>query len=274
MGSASPNYVFGGEQAELQRLIIQARGLESEANWLLDRIPIKPGWHAADLGCGPVGILDLLSERVGPRGAVVGIEREPRFVDMARREIDRRGLKNVSVVLGDALGADLKRESFDCVHERLVLMNVPQANQKAIVSQMLALLRPSGAIALEDYDRVSCVCYPEHPSWAILLDAYTEAFRANGGNEITGRTLPWLLRSAGVREVQTKVHVKAVDVGESRRTHHLGLLEVMHEKILGLGRFSEREFADHKKALLQHLLDPATLLIDHLLVQAWGRKPG
>jgi SAM-dependent methyltransferase len=218
--------------------------------------------------------LNLLSERVGPHGAVVGVEREARFAEMACTEIDERGLDNASVILGDALNSGLEPSSFDFVHERLVLMNVSEANQKALVSQMLALLKPGGIIALEDYDRVSCVCYPDHPSWAILLDAYSDAFRADGGNAGTGRTLPWLLRSAGVGDVQMKVHVKAVDVAESRRTHHLGLLEVMHDKILALGRFSEREFADHKKALLQHLLDPATLLIDHLLVQAWGSKVG
>ena len=267
-------YVFGGNQTELQRLVVQAAGLEPEARWLLDQIPIEPGWRTADIGCGPIGILDLLSERVGPLGAVVGLEREERFVEMAVAEIDRRGLSNVRVILGDALRAGLEQNSFDVVHERLVLMNMPEANQKALVSQMLALLKPAGIIALEDYDRVSCLCYPEHPSWTILLDAYSEAFRTSGGNGATGRTLPWLLRSAGVRDVQTKVHARSVDVGESRRTHHLSLLEVMHEKILALGRFREDEFAEHKRALFRHLSDPDTLLIDHLLVQTWGSKPG
>ena len=57
-------YVFGGNHTELQRLVVQAAGLEPEARWLLDQIPIEPGWRTADIGCGPIGILDLLSERV------------------------------------------------------------------------------------------------------------------------------------------------------------------------------------------------------------------
>jgi hypothetical protein len=51
-----------------------------------------------------------------------------------------------------------------------------------------------------------------------------------------------------------------------RRTHHFGLLAVMEDKIVALGRFGRTEFAEHKQALLAHLAHPDTLLIDHLLV--------
>jgi len=138
---------------------------------------------------------------------------------------------------------------------------------------MLALLKRGGSIALQDYDRVSCVCYPEHPSWGILLAAYAEAFSAGGGNGSTGRVLPWLLRSAGARDIKTKIHASFLGIGDSRRSHHLGLLAVMENKILALGRCGRGEFAAHKQALLEHLAHPDTHLIDHLLVQAWGTKP-
>src|SRR5260370_42611364 len=75
-------------------------------------------------------------------------------------------------------------------------------------------------------------------------------------------------RAAGVGDVQTKVHVRTVHVGESRRTLHLTLLELMHDNLLALEWFNERQFIEHKRALLQHLSDPDTLLIDRLLVQA------
>jgi ubiquinone/menaquinone biosynthesis C-methylase UbiE len=273
MNRHSTDYVFGANQIELQRLLVQAEGLEQEARWLLDNIGIERGWRAADFGCGPIGVLDLLSVRVGKTGEVVGIEREERFTEMARSMIKQRKLDNVKVILGDALRTSLERESFDLVHERLVLINVPEADQTALVGEMLELLKVGGIIALQDYDRVSYVCYPEHPSWTLLQDLYAEAFRRGGGNGATGRTLPWLLKAAGVRDVRTKVHVRNVDVGESRRTHHLSMLEVMHDKILALDKITEQELRDHKKALLRHLSDPDTLLIDRLLVQAWGIKP-
>ena len=87
-------------------LLGQAEDLKPESSWLLDRIGVGRGWRAADIGCGPTGILDMLSERMGPGGEVVGVEREPRFAAMARAEVERRGLPNVSIVEGDMLGSD------------------------------------------------------------------------------------------------------------------------------------------------------------------------
>jgi SAM-dependent methyltransferase len=273
MNCQSATYVFGGNQNELERLLGQAEDLKPESAWLLDHVGIEKGWRVADIGCGPIGVLDLLSERVGPTGTAIGVEREPRFADMARAEIAKRGLQNVAIVEGDTLSAALEKATFDLVHERLVLINVPVANQHAIVASMVALARPGGIVATESWDRASFACHPEPPSWQILNDAYREAVRATNGDGTSGRTLPWLLRTAGVTDIRTKVHVRSVEIGDSRRTHRLGILDVTKDKILATGRLSEAEFNEHRSALAAHLGDPDTLLIDQLFVQAWGRRP-
>jgi len=273
MSIASVGYVFGGTQTELERLLAQAADLAPESTWLLDEIGIGSGWRVADIGCGPIGVLDLLSRRVGPTGAVVGIEREGRFADMAEAEIEKRGLANVSVVRGDAINAALGEGSYDLVHERLVLINMPDTSRHALVAKMVALTRPGGTVAVESWDRASLACYPEHPSWRIMDDAYREAIRATNGDGTSGRTLPWLLRSAGVAGVRTKVHVRAAELGDPRRMHRLSVFKVARAAILASERLSATEFDAHWKAVADHLADPATLLIDQLLVQAWGRTP-
>ena len=91
MSSPSVSYVFGGTLTEQQRLIAQAHGLEAHARWMLDRIPIKPGFRAVDVGCGPIGIINLFAERVGSNGAVVGVEREPRFCGYGSGRTERTG---------------------------------------------------------------------------------------------------------------------------------------------------------------------------------------
>ena len=153
-------YILGATPTEQQRLIAQAQGLEEYAAWMLDRIPIRPGFRAVDVGCGPIGIMNLLSERVGSHGAVVGVERESRFADMAREGLKERGLANVTVVNADALKTGLAKNHYDIVHERLVLINIPPASQQALLAEMLSLLKPGGIIALEEFDFASYVCYP------------------------------------------------------------------------------------------------------------------
>jgi ubiquinone/menaquinone biosynthesis C-methylase UbiE len=272
MSSLSVPYVLGGTLTEQQRLIAQAQELKARARWMLDRITITPGSRAVDIGCGPIGIMNLLSDRVGPDGAVVGVEREPGFVEMARTELSKRGLRNVNVINADALNTGLERASCDIVHERLVLINVPPASQEALVAEMLSLLKPGGVIALQEFDSASYVCYPEHPSWTALLGLWNRTFHAAGGNEFVGRSLAQLLRQAGAANIEMKAHVEIARVGEYRRTHLLLLIESMRELVLASAQLNETELREHIAALSAHLADPETTLIDKLIVQAWGQK--
>jgi hypothetical protein len=43
--------------------------------------------------------------------------------------------------------------------------------------------------------------------------------------------------------------------------------------ILELGLCDERELAELDRSVREHLADPRTLMMPHLLVVAWGRKP-
>ncbi len=271
MASApSRSYPLGGTSTERDRLLSQAEQYEPTANWLLDQIGVQHGWRAVDIGCGPIGIVNLLSQRVGPSGAVIGLEREQRFVEMARAEIARRGLGNITMVQGDALNTGLEKGSFDLVHERLLLINV--SAREALLTEMLSLLRPGGTVALEDVDNVSWLCQPAHPSWDILLNAFHTVFQAGGGDGYVGRQLPVFLHAAGVRNIQTKVTVETPPLGDYRRTHLLSLIDSVRDKIIASGVLDEEKLNEHREALAQHLKDPGTTVIDKLLVQCWGQK--
>jgi SAM-dependent methyltransferase len=268
--AGSTAYIFGSTLGEQQRLIAQANELEHQARWLLDHVGIQQGWRVIDVGCGPMGILNLLSEQVGPRGEVVGLENVPRFAAMAKDEIARRGLANVKLVQADALSSGLQTNSYDFVHERLVMTNIPAPEK--VLAEMTALVRPGGVVAVEEVDDASWLCEPAHSSWHTLVNAYHNAFRANGGNVFFGRRVPELLRSAGLIDVQCKVHVNTVSPRSYRREHLLSLLDSLHDKVVSLGILTEEELAAQKTCLAKHLDDPNTVVIDMLLVQAWGRK--
>lgn len=267
----SASYPLGGTTTERDRLLNQASQYEPTANWLLDQIGVQPGWRAVDIGCGPIGVLNLLSHRVGPSGEVVGLEREERFVEMAKAEIAKRKLGNVRVVQADALATGLEKGSFDLAHERLVLINVSE--REAFLAEMLSLLRPGGTLALEDVDNVSWLCQPAHPSWDILLGAFHTVFHAGGGDGFVGRRLPVLLHAAGVRNIQTRITVETPPLGDYRRTHLLSLIDSVRDKIVAKGVLDDPAIDEHREALAKHLDDPATTVIDKLLVQCWGQKP-
>jgi SAM-dependent methyltransferase len=270
MGSRQATaYAPSAAAMEQMRLTAQALEFEPQSRWLLDTIGVRPGWHAADIGCGAIGILDLLSERIGAHGAVIGVEREPRLVAMARAEMALRGLRNVAVVQGDALASGLEPGTFDLVHERLVMAEI--AEPQALVDEMASLLRPGGIIVLEDVDDLSYTCAPMHPSWTVLLDAAHTVLTAEGADLFAGRALPGYLRAAGVQDVQVKIHARAAAPGEHRRMHLLSLLDTLEDRVVGAGLLTTTALRRHRAALAAHLQAPETLLIDKLFVQAWGR---
>lgn len=271
MQPPSAEYVLGGTETELNRLRAQAGEHDATASWLLQTIGIRQGARVLDVGCGPIGILGLLSEAVGPAGSVVGLEREARFVTLARSEIARRGLTNVEIVEADALASGLERDSFDLVHARLVLVNVPERAQ--LIKEMLAMTAPGGILASEEIDNVSWLCEPPHESWTALVDAFHQVFRAGRGDPFLGRKLPSMYLKAGLEDVQSRIHVDLPVKGQYRRTHLVSLVDSVRDKIIASGAMSEAVLDAHREALLTHLDDPGTVVIDKLLVQCWGRKP-
>src|SRR5687767_8740393 len=81
---------------------------------MLDLIGVSEGWSCVDLGCGPGGITEPMSRRVGSAGRVVGVDKDAEFLAHARTPA------NVEFRQGDAFASDLADESFDLVHMRFL----------------------------------------------------------------------------------------------------------------------------------------------------------
>jgi hypothetical protein len=69
------------------------------------------------------------------------------------------------------------------------------------------------------------------------------------------------------------VHANVYPPGHSRRTILPDLVRSLRPAILELGLADERELAQVDRAVREHLADPRTIMMPHLLFVAWGRKP-
>jgi SAM-dependent methyltransferase len=267
-------YALGADTDETARLRRQSEELQPEARALLARLGelgLRPGQTALDLGCGPRGILDLLAEAVGPGGRVVGLDADPAHVTAARQFAFSQGLANVEVLAGDARHTGLPAESFDLVHTRTLLVTIPEPAE--VVAEMARLARPGGLVASQEADAEFSICYPPLPEWDRLLGLFRASFPRAGADLRLGRRLPELFRAAGLADVGATVYAGSYPAGHSRRTVIPDLVRSLHPVILGLGLAGERELADVDAAVRAHLADPRTLMMPHLLVTAWGRKP-
>jgi SAM-dependent methyltransferase len=267
------SYVLSTSAEERDRLVHQAHSFLNDARGLLDRVRVQPGWRAVDVGCGPLGILDLLAERVGPTGSVIGLDREPRFLAIARGLIAEWGLGNVELVQGELPATGLPRGAFDLAHARFVLIHSPAP--EAIVEELVALVRPGGVVALQDYVVSKKFIYPPHAAQERLEEWLRAAFVQRGFDSDVGARLPSLLHGAGLGDIE--VEARAVAVYPTRgatRTPMLPIYASVRQDVVAQGIASDEEFGQALDELRAHLNDPAgTLGVMALLMQAWGRKP-
>ncbi len=264
-------YSLGSSPAERDRLRRQSGELRGHSALLLDRVGIAQGWRAIDLGCGPSGILDLLADRVGPAGRVVGLDFEPANVALARELAAERGLANVEVTQGDAHRTGFPSASYDLVHARTLLINIP--DPAAVVAEMVRLARPGGWVAALEPDGDGSVCYPPHPAWDRLTQIFLSAQQVDGADTFIGRRLPELFLEAGLVAIGAEAKADIYPAGNSRRTIRADLVRSMRPKILAAGIAGERELDEVDQAVREHLSNPGTLMLPHLLFLAWGRKP-
>ena len=110
---ANAVYPLGSSTGESARLQRQADELVADSVALLDRVGLRPGQSAIDLGCGPRGILDLLARRVSPGGRVVGLDADPVHAAMAAKFVSDHRLSSVQIVTADARHTGLRSGSFD-----------------------------------------------------------------------------------------------------------------------------------------------------------------
>jgi SAM-dependent methyltransferase len=264
---------LGVSEAELAWLVAQCEIHRGEAAYLLDRIGLAAGWRAIDLDCGPLGILDLLVQRIGPTGSVVGLDHDDRMLaaaarTVAERLIDPRWADVLQLVPAAVESTGLPTGDFDLVHERLVLNNVRRPDE--VLTEMVRLARPGGWVAVEDVDWISWTCEPAHPAWGRLAGAVASACV---GDVYIGRRLPAMLREAGLLDVQVAAHTRVWRPGEAYQKLLIRLAGIYRDRILALGAMGEGELDRCMWELDAHLGRPETYTLYATLFQAWGRKP-
>jgi len=265
-------YLLGHSYAEERRLKKQAEELRQESARMFDRIGIEKGSRAIDLGCGPQGVLDLLSERVGPAGQVVGVERDRGSVAEAERFVADRALRNVSVIERDAAATAIPEASIDLLHARLLLVNVPHA--ESVVQEMIRLARPGGVVASHEADYLPHLCDPPLRAWDRLFEVFRTYSAGNGIDLFVGRRVHRLFCQAGLKDIEVHPIIHAYPHGHGRRLIFWQFLQNVRDRILEQGLIAEPEFSECMAELKEHLDRPDTLVVSHLFFQVWGRKPG
>ena len=264
-------YLLAGGAAELERLQLQARVWEPEAEVMLDMIGVASGWRCIDLGCGALGLLGPLSRRVGPKGEVTGVDMDAKQLAAARAYVAAENLKNVKVLELDAYNTRLPRESFDLTHVRFVF--APVGRDADLLREMIALTRPGGTIAIQEPDAASWNSYPPHPSWKKVKEIILAAFSAGGGDFNAGARTFGMLRRAGLGDVRIRAAVIALQDKHPYMRSPVQFATSLRKRIVE-GKLATEAELDRLMAECEEIVnDPDRFSLTFTVTQVWGRKP-
>ena len=265
------NYPIERRAGEIERLRMQAAALEFDAGVMLDRIGVSSGWRCLDLGCGPGGIVDLMSVRAGPTGQVVALDTDPVFLEHARALARERGLGNVELVQGDAYRTGLPRASFDLVHVRFVASTVGRPQD--LISEALALARPGGFVAFQEGDVATLKCYPPHAAWDRLAQILEQVFVSVGNDVRLAQRLYQAFRRAGLESIQYRPFLVGFRADAPMADYLPATVESLRGTILRHDLIDEGELNTALAACRRHLADPDTVSTYVTVAQVWGRRP-
>lgn len=261
------HYPIESRSGEIERLLIQGAGMAPDTLAMLDRIGVAPGWACLDIGCGPRGITNLLSERVGPSGRVVGLDMNEGFLAHGRSE----AAANTEFRQGDAYRTGLPDGSFDLVHMRFVASTAGQPER--LIEEAKRLVRPGGAVALQEPDGSTLHCHPPHPAWDRLKDALLGTFRGVGADLQLAHKVYALVRHAGLKDVQYRPFLVGVRSNDPMVDYLPSTVESLRGTVLKLGLMTEAEFPALLAECRRHLRQPDTIFTMYTVAQVWGRKP-
>jgi SAM-dependent methyltransferase len=171
-----------------------------------------------DAGCGVGHWGRVLAPFLSTEAELIGVDREPLWVEKATATAKAKRLTRFSYLQGDVNQLPFEDGRFDVVTCQTLLIHVP--DPRATLREFARVLKPGGLLALSEPNNLtgSLVRDSEHFDGSIdeLMDAVRlQALCERGkaalglGNNSVGDLLPGFVHEAGLRDLQIYLSDKA-----------------------------------------------------------------
>lgn len=189
------SYVLGHSEQELARLEHQSEIFGFETRQLVYRAGLKPGMHILDVGCGVGDVAMIVADIVGPTGSVLGLDRAPEALSLARDRAEHAGYSWLRYVDGDLYTFEPSRK-FDAVVGRFILMHVP--DRTGALRRLTRFLNPEATVAFIEMDIDQAGAVPKLPLLDRCLTWITATYERVGVESNMGSKLYTTFRAIGL----------------------------------------------------------------------------
>jgi ubiquinone/menaquinone biosynthesis C-methylase UbiE len=272
--STGAPYALGDGEAERRRLMLQSRFIGELTREVLSRAGLAPGMRVLDVGCG-VGDVSLLArEFVGAGGSVLGVDRSPTSLALARSRAREQGFDNLEFVEA-TLEALPARGPFDALVGRLILLYLPDPGQA--LRRLLDLVRPGGLVVFHEMDMPTGRSVPLCPLYTRVGEWLTTTFERAGVDVWMGSHLYATFRGAGLPEPQ--LWASHCVTGSEQSELYEWLVETLRSLIplaekLRVTSRQELQLDSLAARLRAEVAALGGVIHAPIYVGAWARKPG
>ena len=265
-------YVFGHSERELRRLADQAVVIAPITRQLLVDAGISPGMHVLDIGTGRGDVAFIAADVVGDDGKVVGVDRAPEALDVARERAAARPVRNVSFEEGDL--AELSFDApFDALIGRYVLEFQPSPAET--LARLVRCVRPGGIVAFHELDWTGFRSVPPVAIWDRCCELVLEEVSATGADVAVGAKLPSIFAAAGIPSPSMRMTAQVGAGAASEEVAHrmAGLVRTVLPSLEERGRVSRGELDPDSLAaqIVDEAAAAASAVVGWSEVLAWSR---
>ncbi|NJO38733.1 MAG: methyltransferase domain-containing protein [Rhizobiales bacterium] len=234
---------------------------------------ISSGMRVLDIGCGRGDVTLLAAGLVGEQGRVLGIDRDPAAIEVAKGRAREAGLAHVDFALIDIDALTSDHGPFDAVVCRRVLMY--QRDVVATLRKLAAVLAPGGLIAIQEHDLTAMpICRPAMPLHELVQSWMARTIAHEGATHHMGLELWQALHAAGfeVERVRAEATVLTPD-----QAHPIGIGRIARAMLprieaAGVATAEEIDVDTLDDRLLAERRDTGGSCILEMVFGAWARK--
>ena len=244
---------------------------EMTGRWL-DDAGIKAGMRVIDIGCGPGVVSAELARRVGPRGRVYAVDRNPQVLDAARERCLSLGLVNVEFIEGTFEVPVPAGGPVDAAVGRRVLMY--QRDPTAAVRALARTVRPGGLVWFHEHDGTVVPHVGAPLPLHERVRGWLHAMLKNEGASLRmGHDLFGVLRDAGLEVEQVRLEGNVLTPTSEYPIGQIVRMVLPRITQPGIATAAEIDADTLDERLVEERVRAGATLVWELVFCAWARTP-
>lgn len=265
-------YVLGHSTRELERLRAQAQLIDPFTRECLIEAGVRTGMRVLDVGCGVGDVSLIVADLVGGAGEVVGVDRAPSALAVARSRASVAGRSQLSFIEGDPATMTFA-ERFDAVVGRYVLQFQP--DPAAMLRVLSQRVRAGGIVAFHEIDWGGARSFPPAPTYDRCCGWIVDTLQQLGAQPHMGIRLHATFTAAGL--AAPSMRLGAVLGAGTHAANQVGLLtDLMHTLLPEMERLGVISSGDVDVAALSDRIYREVCLQDSVIIPrteiaAWAR---